>query len=184
MINEEIWKPIKGYEGYYEVSNIGNVRSLDREIKINNKIWKLKGKLLKKRIESNGYLAVVLFVDSNRNSQKIHRLVADAFIDNANNKKEVNHINFIKDDNRVENLEWVTRSENMKHAGVNGKLGGVKGMFVGSKSVRSKIKEEDVIEMRRLKENGLSSTQIQKIFPNLNARHIRDILNRIYWKHI
>lgn len=184
MNNEEIWKPIKGYEGYYEVSSIGNVRSLDREIKINNKIWKLKGKLLKKRIESHGYLAVVLFIGSNRNSQKIHRLVASAFIDNPDNKKEVNHINLIKNDNRVENLEWVTRSENMKHAGLNGKLSGVKGMFLGSKSVRSKVKEEDVLEMRRLKEEGLSSTQIQKIFPSLGSRHIRDILNKVYWTHI
>lgn len=184
MNSMEIWKPINGYEQSYEVSNFGNVRSLDREIIINNKVWRLKGKQLKKRIESHGYLAVVLFSGSKRNSQKIHRLVANAFIDNPYNKNEVNHINLIKDDNRVENLEWVTRKENMQHASSLGKLGGTKGMFVGSKSVRSKVKEEDVIQMRKLKEEGFSSNQIQKMFPNLGARHIRDILNRIYWKHI
>lgn len=184
MGNIEIWKPIKGYDGFYEVSNLGRVKSLDRIGIYPDRKVKIKGKILAKRIINHGYIGVVLYKDNKNKSISVHRIVAQAFIENPNNYNEVNHINLIKDDNRVENLEWCNRSQNMLHAGANGKLSATKGMFIGSKSSRSKVKEEDVIEMRKLKELGLSSTQIQKIFPNLGARHIRDILNRIYWTHI
>jgi hypothetical protein len=184
MGNIEIWKPIKGYEGFYEVSNLGRVKSLDRIGIYPDRKIELKGKVLSKRIINHGYIGVKLYKDNKSKSISVHRLVAMAFIDNPHNYNEVNHINFIKDDNKVENLEWCNRSQNMQHAGLNGKLGGVKGMFLGSKSSRSKVKEEDVLEMRRLKTQGLSSTQIQKVFPSLGSRHIRDILNRVYWNHI
>jgi hypothetical protein len=185
MNQNEIWKAVVGYEGIYEVSNLGRVRSLDR-VKIGSRHnSKLKGKLLSLRIINHGYCAVVLYNTNSNISKTVHRIVAEAFIANPEGKKEVNHINLIKDDNRVENLEWCTRSENMIHAGKNGKLGGTKGMFIGSKSVRSKIVESDVIEIRRLsKEEKLSSPKIQGLFPSINARHIRDIINRVYWTHI
>jgi hypothetical protein len=184
MENIEIWKPVKGYEGFYEVSNLGRVKSLDRISARRSREVKLKGKVLAKRISNHGYITVILYKDNKSQATTTHRLVAMAFIDNPHNYNEVNHINLIKDDNRVENLEWCNRSQNMLHAGLNGRLSGTKGMFLGSKSVRSKVKEEDVLEMRRLKKEGLNSTQIQKVFPSLGARHIRDILNRVYWNHI
>lgn len=101
---EEIWKDIKGYEGLYEVSNIGRVRSLNKR---------------KKRVLKNengyGYLRVSLSKNNKLKHFQVHRLVAQSFIPNVNNFPEVNHINGVKDDNRVENLEWCTRNENELH---------------------------------------------------------------------
>ena len=185
MNQNEIWKVVVGYEGIYEVSSLGRIRSLDR-IKIGSRHnSKLKGKLLSLRVVNHGYRAVILQNNNLKKNLAVHRIVAEAFIANPEGKKEVNHINLIKDDNRVKNLEWCTRSENMIHAGKNGKLSGTKGMFIGSKSPQSKIIESDVIEIRRLsKEEKLSSTKIQERFQSINARHIRDIINRVYWTHI
>ena len=115
-MNEE-WKDIKEYEGLYQVSNLGNVRSLDRAVKDNNRnrYQKLKGKTLKYCDNGHGYKLVFLNKNSIRRNFYVHRLVAEAFIPNPNNYLEINHKNLDKNDNRVENLEWVTQLENKKH---------------------------------------------------------------------
>ena len=112
-MEEEIWKPIKDYEGLYEVSSIGRVRSLGREI-IDSKGRKqcFKERILKLQYDRYGYLYVPLRNRDNRKKFKVHRLVAEAFIPNPKNKPCVDHINTIRDDNRVENLRWVTVKEN------------------------------------------------------------------------
>lgn len=110
----EVWKPIKGYEGSYEISSIGNVRSIDRVIKYSNgKEYHRKGRMLTATDNGNGYLIVGL---KNKNHY-VHRLVADAFIEHPNGKDFVNHIDYDRKNNIVENLEWCTVSENMKHSG-------------------------------------------------------------------
>jgi len=103
----EIWKDIEGYEGKYQVSNLGNVKSLN----YNNYGYE---KLLSPFLNS-GYLYVDLLINTKRRTFRVHRLVAEAFIPNSDNKPEVNHINEIKTNNRAENLEWVTRKENVNH---------------------------------------------------------------------
>lgn len=107
---EEEWRPVKGYEGLYEVSNTGKVRSL----------YFGKTRILSPCKNSQGYLQAVLCKDKVPKGLRVHRLVASAFIPNPNNKPEVNHIDGNKANNNVDNLEWCTREYNMRHACHNG----------------------------------------------------------------
>lgn len=112
---DENWKPVKNYEGYYEVSNKGNVRSLDRVIIYPDGHRQLhKGVLLSKQITTWGYEQVKLTRNKKITRKHVHDLVADAFIPNNDNLLEVNHKNHIKTDNCVDNLEWTTHEDNMK----------------------------------------------------------------------
>jgi hypothetical protein len=112
----EIWKDIEGYEGLYQVSTEGRVRSLDRVIKRRNHYnLTLKGKLKPLHLDKKGYQRVQLSKESKLKTFKVHRMVAMAFIDNKLNKPQVNHIDAIKHNNNIKNLEWVTNSENQKH---------------------------------------------------------------------
>lgn len=120
---KEFWRPVVGWEGGYEVSSLGRVKTLPK--KQNG----FKNRLLKPMVNPFGYVYVML---SERKHIFIHRLVAIAFIKNPNNKPSVNHINGKKDDNYLWNLEWVTRSENCKHAYRTG-LSKVNKTFLGKK---------------------------------------------------
>jgi len=114
---KEIFKDIAGYEGLYQVSNFGRVKSLKNIVKYkNNKIYIYKERILNLEECKNGYLRINLQKNKKRKHYLLHRLIAQTFIPNPKNKPTVNHINGIKSDNRIENLEWNTRSENTKHA--------------------------------------------------------------------
>ncbi len=115
----ENWKAIPGFEGKYEVSDCGRVRSLPHEVAVGNGGYRIiPARLLKPQLARNGYLMVSL--GRKHKHMGVHRLVASAFIPNPDGLKEVNHKNLIKYDNRVSNLEWVDRHENMAHAHENG----------------------------------------------------------------
>lgn len=109
MVEKEIWKDIKGYEGLYQISSYGNVRSLPRQ--------KTKGGLLSKAKNGrNGYYFVNLYANGIGKRYFVHKLVAQAFIPNPKNKPQINHKNGNKLDNYATNLEWVTCKENIEHA--------------------------------------------------------------------
>lgn len=108
----EIWKDIKGYEGIYQVSNLGRVKSLKR---YSNNNANTKDRLLKPSFNKKGYLRVVLCKNGIQYNKTIHRLVAEAFIPNPDNKPQVNHIDEDKTNNRISNLEWMTNKENRNH---------------------------------------------------------------------
>lgn len=113
---EEIWKDIKGFEGKYQISNIGNVKSLEREVRnTNNSTRIVKERILKLQNNPHKYKMVAMSKESYIKPFVTHRLVATAFIPNPENKPCVNHINGIRWDNRVENLEWCTHKENTRH---------------------------------------------------------------------
>ena len=106
----EIWKDIKGYEGLYQISNLGRVKSLPRQ--------KTKGGILKQF--STEYLVVSMVENGKIKKIKVHRLVAETFIPNPNNLPQVNHIDGNKFNNNMNNLEWVTSKENIIHANIMG----------------------------------------------------------------
>lgn len=117
---KEVWKDIKDYEGYYQISNFGNVRSLDRYV-VSKSGWSkfVKGRILKSSLHHYGYLQVSLLKNNKAVSIWVHSLVANAFLDNPNNLPCVNHKNEIKTDNRVENLEWCTIAYNNNYGNRN-----------------------------------------------------------------
>lgn len=118
---KEKWLPIKGYEGFYEISNHGRVRSVDRIVYFKNNKGKreYKGKILKQKYH-NGYAMVNLNKNKKLEVLYVHRLVAEHFIPKIKNKNIVNHKNGIKSDNYYKNLEWCTSRENNIHANNTG----------------------------------------------------------------
>lgn len=117
----ELWKDIKNYEGIYQVSNLGRIKTLDKYV---NCLYEQKRLIKSREIKTfknnSGYYIVSLYQNNKSKKFLVHRLVAEAFIPNLNNKKEVNHIDGNKENNCVDNLEWVTKSENELHASEKG----------------------------------------------------------------
>lgn len=138
---KEEWKDIKGYEGFYQISNHGRVKSLGG--------WcgtvKRKEKIRSTSLTYDGYEKVRLIHQGKDKTMRVHRLVAEAFIPNPENKDTVNHIDGNKRNNIVSNLEWVDRSEQMTHAY---RLG-LKESRVGSHNSNAKLTDEEVREIRK-----------------------------------
>ena len=111
MTENEIWKDVAGYEGWYKVSNKGNVCSVDRVVRGR----KYGGRTLRPAYDIGGYLCVVLSKNGVTKNKKVHRLVAEAFIPNPNYLPQINHRDEDKANNNVENLEWCTRKQNANH---------------------------------------------------------------------
>ena len=176
----ETWKKIKDYEGY-EISSLGNVKSLSKKIKCRNGYRITKEKFLKLKKLNTGYLSVQL-----KNKGKmflVHRLVALHFIDNIESKPQVNHVNGIKHDNRVENLEWATRSENQIHAYKNKlQVPSFHGRAFGENQGLSKLKEKDVIFILHNYKKGMG-IKLSKTF-NVSQTTILNIVNKKIWNHV
>lgn len=172
---KEIFKPVPEFE-MYEVSNLGRIKSF---------ALYPDGRILKPSVTRDGYLRTALTKDSKVKHLSIHRLVALAFIPNPENKPEVNHINGIKTDNIVDNLEWSTSSENQLHAFKTGlqtphSNGGAKGEL-NSHSILSK---EDVLKIRELFSSGnFKQTELADLY-NVKRGCIFSIVRFRTWKHL
>lgn len=112
---EEKWESIKGYENFYQISNFGNIKRLERKIPHLGSIRIFKEKILTPSLEKKGYLKIRLSINNKMESFKIHRLVAKYFINNINNLNQINHIDGNKTNNHFSNLEWVSNRENKNH---------------------------------------------------------------------
>lgn len=161
-MQKEIFKDVVGYEGIYQVSNLGTVKSIFyRTEKI------LKHRHNRKNERRKDYLCVILWKDKSKKKHYIHKLVAEAFIKKPIGKELVNHIDSNTHNNRVENLEWVTHSENSIH-----------GLICGTKSVNPhfnyKLKTSDIIDIR----NSLLSPEVLALKYNVTIGFIIDVLNK------
>lgn len=171
---EELWKDVVGYENLYQVSNLGNVKSLNNWHKHKN-----GSPYLRNQVRCSTYLAVGLTKNTKRTQFQIHALVAMAFIPNPNNYPEVNHIDGIKSNNQVENLEWCTRSMNIRHA-FDTKLNiAARGVKNGS----SKLSNDDIKLIRDMSIPGISKNEIvNKLHVALST--VYRVLNGTTWSHV
>lgn len=152
----ETWKDIPGYEGYYQVSDLGNVRSVDRTI----------NKPLKKMPKAKGYLCVNLYKNTQMNQYLVHRLVLLAFV--GSSPLICNHIDGDKTNNHLSNLEYVTYQENTNHAIAIGLM-------------PAKLTATDATAIRELHSQGKTIKWLSKTF-GIDMKHVRDIINRVWWK--
>lgn len=121
-MKNEIWKPVIGYKGWYDVSSFGRVRSVRRRITTSNNQKRIyQGRLLVLKNNENGYSVVTLIKCRKKETRRVHRLVAKSFINNRFKKPHVNHKDSKRSNNKSCNLEWVTRRENYNHAYLKGK---------------------------------------------------------------
>lgn len=171
----EVWVPITGYAGCYEISNFGNIRSLDRLGKDGRKV---KGRKLSPTFDGKkNYLTINLTINGIRRTALIHRLVAEAFVPNPSNLPEVNHIDECKTNNNVSNLEWCTRSYNCNY-------GTLKHSRCGSKNPGAAITTETAVFIwKNHKSNGgMYSTGELAKFAGTSPHNVWQISSGRRWK--
>ena len=158
---QEIWKDISGYEGIYQISNLGRVKSIARKTK--NQYGDVN-RILKIKIEKNGYARIGLFKDKKQKFFEVHRLVAQAFIPNTNHYPHVNHKDENKLNNNVENLEWCTPNYNNNY---------------GIRTLKSSITKQKKIAQYDLKGNLIKiwNSQKEAIEKLKISNHITDVCN-------
>lgn len=182
---KEIWKDVNGYEGYYKVSNFGNVKSLERIIinhgNFKNKFSKYKEKILKPFQNKKGYLSVHLTKNCKGKTFLVHRLVAEAFIPNINRLPLINHKNEITSDNRAENLEWCTNKYNVNYGSwrKNQSLAHTNNKKVSKKIFQLDLKENIINVFPSIAEAN-RQTHISHIGSVANGK--RNQAGGFYWK--
>lgn len=180
---KEQWRPIPGFEGHYQVSSFGNIKSMDRIIsqksssgKSMDRIW--RGQKIKQFRRCNGgYVGCNLSFNGKKTLYTIHTLVLKAFAGDRPCNMEGAHLNGIKTDNRISNLKWVTRKENQFHRIAHGTD------CRGEKNPSSRFTVSDVIEMRRLVRSGVKQVVVAKQFKT-GQPVIQGIVARKTWRHV
>lgn len=180
-MKNEVWKDIRGYEKYYQISNLGRVRSLDRIIKDekNNRTFNIKGKIITPTDNGNGYLIIGLRKNGKRKNKYIHRLVAEAFLDKCDGQEYINHIDFNKKNNNISNLEWCTQKENINYSIKKGRyISGKKETI--NKINKKLIKKEQELESKILYLWDNDVKNIDKIsdIVHLNFKSVKKILQK------
>lgn len=169
---KENWKDINDYEGQYQVSNFGNVKSLRRKDTFKSGRWK-RERILKPNMTKWGYLKVGLCKKGTVSTKSIHKLVANTFVLNPRLLSEVNHKDGCKTNNRSDNLEWCTHAENQKHA-IEKEL-----YRVGENHPSAKLKESQVEEIRE--SVNITQRQLAKKY-GVSQRTIAQIIHNEIWK--
>ena len=177
---EEIWKDIPGYEGCYQCSNLGNIRSLTRFKVYKDALRKLTGRVLLPSKDKDGYKRVTLYKNGKKYQAMVHRMVGICFIPLScgENYKDyqINHLDHDTGNNKITNLEWVTGTENMAYSR---NLGRRNGKFHPKLGLKLDAEASDTIKDMKL--SGLTYREIADFF-FVSERHVRDVCNGRYWK--
>ena len=185
----EEWRDVIGYEGLYQVSSFGRIRSIDRTtLRVNGTKARFKGVNRKLSETKEGYNTLSLQKNSKPRTNLAHRLVAQAFIPNLSNKATVNHIDGNKKNNHVSNLEWATQKENVIHSFNAGLVGCRK----GENAHNIKLSKQDVLMIRDMRSHSRKFSKKTQPFPlswiancfRVSAGTIFDIEKKKSWKHI
>ena len=174
----EKWKDVVGYEGIYQVSNLGNIKSLDRVVELKSKnqftgfttLRLTKGKNISKVVNTKGYYQIALYKNGVMKNKLLHRLIAEAFIPNPENKPTVNHIDGNKLNDNLENLEWATSKEQTQHA-----IKKLNFKSVISKQCRDRQKELHQRKVRRSDGVIFNSIKEASMGNDLVRRHISEV---------
>lgn len=179
-LENEIWLPCVGYEGIYEVSNLGRVKRVNKvKRSINGGIVTFKERLCTEHIDQKGYSFCILTDMAVKvSSKRIHKLVTNAFMPNPNKTLEVNHIDGNKQNNKLSNFEWVTHQENMTHAKENNLL------VRGEDGHHNKLKETEVLEIRQKYVKDVYTMDTLAKEYNVSRSGIQSIIERRTWTHI
>lgn len=176
---QEIWKPIQGFEGIYEVSNVGRIRSLPKIVNTWYGCRRVSGRVRSFSKNSQGYLSIHMHNGGKTFRAYVHRVVAQAFVDNPKCAQQVNHIDGDKSNNRADNLEWCSPSENCIHAIENRLYENAK----GERSSFAKLTEDQVREIRHRAALGHMHKDIAIDF-RVGRKAITKIVNRQRWNHV
>lgn len=162
----EIWREAVGYENLYRISNLGNLQDI------------LTGKIRKSSLNSRGYPQLHLWRNGKKRNHTIHSLVMASFVGDRPTMMDINHRNGNKTDNRIENLEYVTRSQNIKHAFSIGLIS-----KQGEKNPRAKLTDALIFSIRQLRKEGMTGRMLSRKF-GISDGHVSDIVHHRLWAHV
>lgn len=174
----EVWKDVIGYEGFYQISDLGRVKRLETIVDGRQGFkFTVQEKILALEVCTTGYKRVTLCKNGKTKRFLVHRLVAEMFINNENKLKQVNHKDGNKGNNKLQNLEWASQSNNQKHAYKTGLQKIQRGEARKNVAI---LKWEQIYQIREMSNSGKTSYEISDLF-NINRRHINKIVSNEAW---
>lgn len=174
---KEIWKDIEGFEGIYQISNLGQVKSLEKIDRCPNGGLFTRPEIIMKQSDSDGYKRVQLYKDGKSKQKLIHRLVCEHFVENPENKSEVHHIDFDKSNNYYLNLRWSTSKENVNYTVEAGRKHNL-----SNNHHNAKITLNEAIKIKEMIKDGIRVVDIHKQL-SISINIIQNIKSKNSWKN-